>query len=170
MGFSRSPGDLTNSPLYEAFDLGHHEVVPIMPPNQLRGAIRSLNGWTLTGSILNYRLEAVNQDGRRWSFDLNRATERLWWSYTMIPPGPGHQRPTVAIGCESGVVVYDLETGRRTRVFAGHSSPVVALAPSPDGRWLASSSLDQTIKLYGVPIATEKKTTIFRASRSRKRR
>ena len=85
----------------------------------------------------------------------------------MIPPGPGHQRPTVAIGCESGVVVYDLETGRRTRVFAGHSSPVVALAPSPDGRWLASSSLDQTIKLYGVPIATEKKTNDLPVSRSR---
>ena len=80
--------------------------------------------------------------------DLNSRLERNWWSYTFIPPGPGHPRPTVAIGCEAGVVVYDLETGRRTRVFAGHSSPVVSLAPSPDGRWLASGSLDQTIMLY----------------------
>ena len=63
-------------------------------------------------------------------------------------PGPRHPRPTVAVGCESGVVVYDLDTGRRTRVFAGHSSPVVSVVPSPDGRWLASSSLDQTILLY----------------------
>jgi len=46
------------------------------------------------------------------------------------------------------VVVYDLETGRRTRVFAGHTAPVVALAPSPDGRWLASGSLDQTVQVY----------------------
>ena len=33
-------------------------------------------------------------------------------------------------------------------MFAGHSSPVVSVVPSPDGRWLASSSLDQTILLY----------------------
>ena len=71
-----------------------------------------------------------------------------WWSYTFVPPGPGHPRPTVAVGCEAGVVVFDLETGRRTRLFAGHSSPVVSVVPSPDGRWLASSSIDQTIMLY----------------------
>ena len=35
-----------------------------MPPNNDCGAIRRLNN-NLTGSILNYRLEAVNQDGRR---------------------------------------------------------------------------------------------------------
>ena len=66
----------------------------------------------------------------------------------MIPPGPSTLRPGVAVGCESGVVVYDLETGRRTRMFAGHSGPVVSLVPSPDGRWLGSSSLDQTIMIY----------------------
>ena len=90
----------------------------------------------------------MNQDGRRWAFDLNRVTERNWWSYTMIPPGPGHPRPTVAVGTEAGVVIYDLETGRRTRVFTGQSGPVVSVVPSPDGRWLATSSLDQSIMIY----------------------
>ena len=33
-------------------------------------------------------------------------------------------------------------------MFAGHSSPVVSVVPSPDGHWLASSSIDQTILLY----------------------
>ncbi len=33
-------------------------------------------------------------------------------------------------------------------MYAGHSSPVVSLAPSPDGRWLASGSMDQTVMFY----------------------
>jgi WD40 repeat protein len=147
IGFTRALEGPANAPTVEAFDLGQRKTRNLSR-DQLRGAIRSLNGWTVNGDINQYRLEAVNQDGRRWRFDLDPATERLWWSYTMIPSGPGHPRSTVAVGCESGVVVCDLDTGRRTRVFAGHSSPVVSLAPSPDGRWLASSSIDQTIMVY----------------------
>ena len=148
LGFTREGFDPANPPAtYEAFDLARRRASTVSR-NQLRRAISTFDGWTLAGSILNYRLEAVNQGRPMWRFDLSPATERNWWSYTMIPPGPGHARPTVAVGCESGVVVYDLETGRRTRVFAGHSSPVVSLVPSPDGRWLASGSLDQTILLY----------------------
>ena len=75
-------------------------------------------------------------------------TERWWWSSTFVPPGPGHPTATVAVGTESGVAVFELEAGRRTRVFAGHTGPVVTLAPSPDGRWLASSSFDQVIMFY----------------------
>ncbi len=147
IGFTRAALNPADSPSFDAFDLGRRRTRKL-PRDQFRGAIKSYNLWTMVGSINQYRLEAVNQDGRRWSSDLDGITERLWWSHAMIPPGPGHPRPTVAVGCESGVVVYDLETGRRTRVFAGHSSPVVSLVASPDGRWLASSSLDQTIMLY----------------------
>jgi WD40 repeat protein len=148
IGFSRDRIDPANPPpTYEAFDFARRRSLNVSR-NQLQRGIDAFGGWSLVGSILNYRLEAVHQDGRRWAFDLSRDTERNWWSHTMIPPGPNHPRPTVAVGCESGVVVYDLITGRRTRVFAGHSSPVVSVVPSPDGRWLASSSLDQTILLY----------------------
>ena len=62
--------------------------------------------------------------------------------------GPGATRATVAIGTESSIAVFDLDTGQRTRTFAGHSAPIVALVASPDGRWLASSSQDQTVMLY----------------------
>jgi WD40 repeat protein len=147
IGFTRALGNPANASAYEAFDLRRRRTGTI-PRGQLRGAVKTYGGWTLVGNINVYRLEAVNQDGRRWTVELDRDSERLWWSHAMIPPGPGHPRATVAVGCESGIVVYDLETGRRTRVFAGHSSPVVSLVASPDGRFLASSSLDQTIMLY----------------------
>ncbi len=91
---------------------------------------------------------AVNANGQTKTFTIDQRLERQAWSWTFIPGTPAHPGTTVAIGTESGVAFFDLETGARTRVYAGHSSPVVSLAPSPDGRWLASSSLDQTVLLY----------------------
>jgi WD40 repeat protein len=147
IGFTRAT-DPDNLPtLYEGFDLALRRSTTA-PRDALRRAIRSFNGWTLTGSINEYRLEAVNAGGRRWRADLHPLKEGLWWSYTFLPPGPGHPRPTVAVGCTAGVVVYDLETGRRTRMYAGHSAPVVSVVPSPDGHWLATGSIDQTVQFY----------------------
>jgi hypothetical protein len=74
--------------------------------------------------------------------------ERRWWSYSFIPPGPGHPRPTVAVGCETGVVFHRRDDGLRTRFYAGHAGFVYCLAPSPDGRWLATGSSDQTLRLW----------------------
>jgi WD40 repeat protein len=148
VGFTRTPFDPTRPPpVYDGFDFGRRKYRAIRRED-LRLALKTYDGWSLEGSISQYVPELVNLNGRRTRLDLNRYTERNWWSWTFVPPGPGHTRPTVAVGCESGVVVYELETGRRTRVFAGHSSPVVSVVASPDGRWLASSSLDQTIMLY----------------------
>ncbi len=147
VGFNRGRLDPANPPVTsEAFSVARR-TFSIISRNQLQRAIKELNGWTLTFNVSG-TVEAVHQDGRRWVLDIDPVTERSVWSYTMIPPSPGHMKPTLAVGCESGVVVYDLDARLRTRAFAGHSSPVVSLVPSPDGRWIASSSLDQTIMLY----------------------
>ena len=95
-----------------------------------------------------FGLEAVNANGGRILLAIDPSTERWWWSSTFVPPGPTHPRATVAIGTESGIAVFDLETGQRTRTFAGPSAPVVSVAPSPDGRWLVSGSQDQSVMLY----------------------
>ena len=148
LGFTRDLFDPANRPQqYAGFDFAERKTRTI-PGDQLRHAIQEFNGWKLVGNINLPLLEAVHADGRRLKLELDWARERLWWSSTFVPPGPGHERPTVAIGTEAGVTLFDLDTGRRTRVFAGHSSPVVSLVPSPDGRWLASSSIDQSIMLY----------------------
>jgi len=57
----------------------------------------------------------------------------------------------VIAGSENGkVVIWDLQDRRVIGVLAGHSSPVVAVAVSPDGRTVATGALepDRSIKLW----------------------
>src|SRR5262249_35141008 len=67
---------------------------------------------------------------------------------SFIPPGPLHPRAALAVGCESGVWFYRLDDGKATRLYSGHNGPVYCLAPSADGRWLATGSSDQTVRLW----------------------
>lgn len=46
------------------------------------------------------------------------------------------------------VALWDLERGRLVRKFEGHSSAVKALALTPDGRYLATGSDDQTARVW----------------------
>jgi WD40 repeat protein len=49
---------------------------------------------------------------------------------------------------DRSVSVCDTLTGERLRTFAGHTTPATCLAFSPDGKWLASGSSDQTILIW----------------------
>lgn len=146
IGFTREYDPARPPERYEGFDLLQRRTTTVSRA-ELHRAIKTYEGWKLEGSVGRYILEAVN-GARRLRLDIDRRKERLWWSSTFVPPGPGHPRATVAVGCEAGVLIFDLETGQRTRLFAGHSGPVVSVAASQDGHWLASSSVDQTLMLY----------------------
>jgi WD40 repeat protein len=150
VGFTREAFLPANPPaIYEGFDLERREPAN-RPRNELTGgAIEQFQGWTLRRAVGSpLAIEAFTADGQLRRFTINQAQERQAWSWTFIPGMAGHPRTTVAIGTETSVAIFNLDTGKRTRVYSGHSSPVVSLAASPDGRWLASSSLDQTILLY----------------------
>ena len=60
----------------------------------------------------------------------------------------------VAVASDDVVVrVYDLGNRRLVRRFGGHRHRISDLAFSPDVRWLASSSMDGTVRVYDVPTA-----------------
>ena len=48
--------------------------------------------------------------------------------------------------------LWDLATGQELVTFAGHTAMVNGLAFSPDGKRLASSSIDGTTRVYAVDI------------------
>ncbi|MEW4568317.1 hypothetical protein AB1L88_10655 [Tautonia sp. JC769] len=135
---------------YEGFDLLGRAMVSVEDTDQIRGARETFEGWSVRPRGI-YSLEVIGPGGQvQATIELDRVRERRWWSYSFLPAAAGREELMLAVGCEGGVVVYRARDGRKTRVFAGHEGPVFATAPSTDGRWLATASDDQTIRLWSL--------------------
>jgi WD40 repeat protein/class 3 adenylate cyclase len=61
---------------------------------------------------------------------------------------PDGKRLAVSSGDESGVAVFDIETGKRAFDLIGHEFPVNDVSWSPDGRDLATASSDGSSKVW----------------------
>ena len=139
---------------WEGFDLSQRRFVPVTNPDRLQRAITSHSGWTIEPDPADplFRLNAVSAQGQRVPIPLDRNEDLRWTSFTFLPPNPGAATSEPGRGRRvpwaGSIVIHRLPDGQRTRVFLGHAGVIYGLAPSADGRWLASASADQTVRLW----------------------
>jgi WD40 repeat protein/serine/threonine protein kinase len=109
-----------------------------------------------------------NADAASSALDETPTEHRNWeWQYLhsqlddasliLSVPGAKHRShilsPSgrqVAVSCmnHNQVYLYAVATGRLEAILSGHSAPVTSVAYRPDGKQLATSSNDQTIRLW----------------------
>ena len=142
---SRATGGGSPQKFYEGFDLGTRTRTIYAAAN-VRTRLTTLDAWSVR-PIAPDRLAVFNADKVRFVINLIGCDDGRWWSWTFIPPGPGHGKPALAVACDRGVAIYGLD-GIRTRFLRGHAAAVYSAAPSPDGRWLVTGSHDQTLCLW----------------------
>lgn len=74
----------------------------------------------------------------------NAATDKVL-CYTFTP-----KSGQIVVGSAYSLALFDA-SGRRLANFIGHTGAVAAVSVSPDGRYLASASVDQTVLIWPLP-------------------
>ena len=61
------------------------------------------------------------------------------------------QNEVIAVDDGTQIIVIDFDTGDLMARLPAHLDKILSLTFSPDGRYLATSSADGTVKLWGIP-------------------
>ncbi len=145
------------------YDWSLSKTLVLKPPSQSRSTTdRCINNLKILHLQGQETLSMVTMDGYLYLYTLNDLTQKpiilnnnceefddnSTWSLS----GFGS---LVAVGSNSHTVnIWNLETGESKRYYL-HSHNVPALAFSPSGRYLASTSIDSSVRILGLPLGTK---------------
>lgn len=132
------------------------------PPRNLPNTDRSINNLRILNISDQEMLSIVTMDGYVLLYSLHNLTkkpiildnnsEEFEDNSTWSLSGAGK---LVAVGSNSHTVnIWNLESGESKRYYL-HAHNVPALEFSPSGRYLASTSIDSSVRILGLPLGTK---------------
>lgn len=137
------------------FDLTKRSVLPIKPGAPVAGVqdeTVNYDGRSLTAEVDADRVMHIVCTEANSQISKRRIQAGANPSVFTFLRGPrlGRQHPAVYGDDVGALTLYDTTTTRPRREFFGHTNMITGLSESADGRLLATSSTDQTIRLWSL--------------------
>lgn len=121
------------------------------------GGVPSQHACAVTGvGVDALNSTVVSADGDGWVLFWDFGTHAHKGGMRLASPAASlalhREAGLAAVACDDfGVRVIDVATRRLVRSFGGHTNRVCDVAFSPDARWLATASLDRSIRIWDLP-------------------
>lgn len=124
---------------------------------QMKGEKKRLRGSPVTGIVsdsINKTIAISTMNGDIYFFNFSTAEMTASVSARAGISALLLHRPTnlvAAIQDDLTIALYDMETFKMVRLFAGFGAKILDATFSPDGRWLITTSLDSFVRTFDIP-------------------
>jgi U3 small nucleolar RNA-associated protein 21 len=126
-----------------------------------RGSFHDVAGYAHTASIQGLVTEALNKmlisgslDSylKFWDFHLLKLIQTIYVGSPINKLKLNKESSLLALVTDDLIIrIFDIDTFKLIRKFEGHENQITDIAISPDSRWIVSSSVDKTVRVWDLP-------------------